>query len=269
MSKDNCRLSELSNSFQLSHNHDAAEFTAARLYDLAYYSEATSDKSLARFLKRCIETYAAGRNVLDCACGTGEPGLSLADSFAVSLSDRSREMLEIAREKANKRGLRSVSYSCAAWHELDKAWPKPFDAVLCSGNSLAQCLTHQDRLDALAGMSSVTGETGIMYVDFKHQSNIPLLSSFTLQEVIGPIRIDMQQVLVLIHERKEGAIVRRVKDCYLVKGRRLRRVASARTSYLPFRKRELLADLKSVGFAKNTTTRRPGRWPLTVVIAWR
>src|SRR3990170_5112484 len=75
-----------------------------------------------------------GMRVLDIASGTGEPALPAAEVVGpggrVVLTDQSEEMLAVAREKAEARGLRNVEFRVADGEELE-AGDGEFDAVLC------------------------------------------------------------------------------------------------------------------------------------------
>ena len=76
----------------------------------------------------------AGMQVLDLACGTGEPGISLAQRVGpagrVTASDLSPEMLEVASQRAHSKGLENFSTQQADAHKL----PFPdcrFDLAAC------------------------------------------------------------------------------------------------------------------------------------------
>ena len=75
-----------------------------------------------------------GMRVLDIASGTGEPALPAAEAVGpdgrVVLTDQSEEMLAVARQKAEARGLTNVEFRVADGEELD-AGDGEFDAVLC------------------------------------------------------------------------------------------------------------------------------------------
>src|SRR3972149_6888933 len=77
---------------------------------------------------------SAGMRVLDIASGTGEPALPAAEIVGpegrVVLTDQSEEMLAVAREKAEARGLMNVEFRVADGEQLE-AKEGEFDAVLC------------------------------------------------------------------------------------------------------------------------------------------
>lgn len=76
----------------------------------------------------------AGMQVLDLASGTGEPAISLAAIVGpeghVTALDVSSELLEIASERAKKRGLKNISFERADAHELPFT-DEAFDLATC------------------------------------------------------------------------------------------------------------------------------------------
>ncbi len=77
---------------------------------------------------------ALGHRVLDIACGTGEPALPAAEVVGpagyVLGTDLSEEMLAVAREKAQTRGLNNVEFRQVDGEEMDVE-TSSFDAVTC------------------------------------------------------------------------------------------------------------------------------------------
>ena len=75
-----------------------------------------------------------GSNVLDVACGAGEPALSAAlrvgKTGRVVAVDLSAEMLAQARQAAERRGLGNVEFRCTPGERVDEL-DGPFDAVTC------------------------------------------------------------------------------------------------------------------------------------------
>jgi ubiquinone/menaquinone biosynthesis C-methylase UbiE len=77
---------------------------------------------------------AVGHNVLDLACGTGDPALTIADrvgpSGSVVCTDLVPQMLSAAEENAGKSGLKNMSFELADMEEL-RFEDNTFDRVTC------------------------------------------------------------------------------------------------------------------------------------------
>lgn len=74
-----------------------------------------------------------GSDHLDVACGTGEPGLSIAaiaSSGRVVLTDLASGMLDVARRKAGERGLTNVEFRVCSADDLPFA-DETFDTISC------------------------------------------------------------------------------------------------------------------------------------------
>ena len=93
---------------------------------------------------------APGHRVLDVASGTGEPALPAAEVVGpggrVVLTDQAEQMLAVAREMAEARGLTNVEFRLADGEELE-AEPESFDAATCRWGIMfmpepLRCLGH-------------------------------------------------------------------------------------------------------------------------------
>jgi enediyne biosynthesis protein CalE5 len=77
---------------------------------------------------------AAGKRVLDIACGTGEPAIPAAravgEGGSVLATDQAPEMLEVAREKAEAESVSNIEFRQVDGEELDVP-AESFDAVTC------------------------------------------------------------------------------------------------------------------------------------------
>jgi len=93
-------------------------------------------QSTASVTRRLLElaAIAPGCRVLDIASGTGEPALPAAEIVGppgyVLLTDQSQEMLAVAREKAERQGLRNVDFRVVDGEALEVG-EESFDAALC------------------------------------------------------------------------------------------------------------------------------------------
>jgi ubiquinone/menaquinone biosynthesis C-methylase UbiE len=77
---------------------------------------------------------APGQRVLDIACGSGIPALPAAQAVGpegfVLATDQAPEMIEVAREIAEKEGVTNIEFRLVDGEELDVE-PNSFDAVTC------------------------------------------------------------------------------------------------------------------------------------------
>jgi SAM-dependent methyltransferase len=240
----------------------------ARMYELAYYFKRPPDNRFLRFLTALVIQHAPGRRLLDCACGTGEPALHLATEFSLTLADASPAMLRLAKRKAAAMGILNLRFHTARWVDLAEAVGGSFDAVICCGNAISQSLRPTDLRAALAGMSSVLITGGLVYVDFHEtDSRADSRAGFVPVDVSGPIYWGRRQLLFVICERQARGILYRQKLCYSIEGTKLRLAGSALTIYRPINRKALRDHLLTIGFHSVRFVKRPGRWPMTAVIA--
>ncbi|HEU4557088.1 MAG TPA: class I SAM-dependent methyltransferase [Longimicrobium sp.] len=241
----------------------------AELYELAYYHGRERDHHLLRFLSALIDRHSPGGEVLDCACGTGEPSLWLAEWYPVTLADASESMVREARRKAARVGLGHVPVQTAEWAALPTAFDRRFAAVLCTGNALAQAVTCEQRRAALRGMRDVAAAGGMIYLDFREDYGEFPTERFTLSEVTGPLKWKEYELALMVYEGRFSAQIRRIREFLLVSPGRASVLWSATTRYLPFSRAEIRDDLVAVGFGEPVFHARPGAWPLTAVTATR
>lgn len=121
-----------------------------------------------------------GQKVLDCACGSGFPALTLHRlGYDVTCSDGSSFMLERFRSNAEAAGV-PIEPREALWEELNSLYPAVFDAVICRGCSFIYAGTFEtdaapDRgvLEAsLRGMVSCLRPGGRLYVDTTQEEHL-------------------------------------------------------------------------------------------------
>lgn len=104
----------------------------ARFYDL---SESINGKVYREMVKITKSLVPRGAKVLECAGGTGELSLAAAEKAdSVFCTDNSEKMLQVAREKADKRGITNVRFGRQNIFILD-ADDQTYDVVI-AGNVL-------------------------------------------------------------------------------------------------------------------------------------
>ena len=87
--------------------------------------------------------------VLDCSCGIGTQAIGLARrGYKVFASDISAKAVGRAETESANRGL-SIGFAVADVREVDSAFNRKFDAVICCDNSLSHLLTNEDLTLAL------------------------------------------------------------------------------------------------------------------------
>lgn len=102
------------------------------------------------------------KNVLDCACGTGQHLYMLAQSgYQVCGSDYSESMLQVARNNLSHYDLEIPLRQCD-FRYLERAFDNTFDAIVCLTTALPHLHTNEDLILALHSMKSRLNENGIL-----------------------------------------------------------------------------------------------------------
>lgn len=104
----------------------------ARLYDAAEFLNGKVYREMVRLTKGLIKR---GDKVLECAGGTGELSLAAAEKADfVFCTDNSEKMLDVAREKARKRGFENIKFGRQNIFKIAAA-DEEYDVVI-AGNVL-------------------------------------------------------------------------------------------------------------------------------------
>ncbi|HQB62790.1 MAG TPA: class I SAM-dependent methyltransferase [Sedimentibacter sp.] len=102
------------------------------------------------------------KNVLDCACGTGQHLYMLAQSgYNVWGSDYSKSMLEVARKNLQKRDYDIPLHQCD-FRFLEQKFDMTFDAIVCLTTALPHLHTDEDLLTALRSMKNRLNKNGLL-----------------------------------------------------------------------------------------------------------
>jgi len=106
------------------------------------YSELMDDSLYAKWAEYVKKQVKSNESLLDVACGTGDLTILLADSFQVTGTDLSEEMLKIAEEKAKTAGksIPFIQSNMMDLYDFDK-----FDVINCFDDSICY-LTDEDEL---------------------------------------------------------------------------------------------------------------------------
>jgi glycine/sarcosine N-methyltransferase len=113
------------------------------------------------FLNKIFSEHGV-KNVLDCACGTGQHLLMLAQSgYNVWGSDYSKSMLEVAHQNLQKRNYNIPLHQCD-FRFLEREFDIKFDAIVCLTNSLPHLHTDEDLLLALRSMKNRLNNNGLL-----------------------------------------------------------------------------------------------------------
>ena len=112
-----------------------------------------------------IRDLPPGAAVLDAACGVGIDAKALhRRGFRVTATDASGGMVEECRARLAVEGVHVAVDRCE-WEDLPRRFHSEFDAVLCTGNSLAHAPSIDSRRAALAGLAGVLTPGGTLVLD--------------------------------------------------------------------------------------------------------
>lgn len=137
----------------------------AELYDLFYADKAYADET--RFVHECICEFNSDstQDILELACGTGKHAVEFEKlGYNVTATDRSPDMLAIARERAHGR---NVDFILADMQQLDLP-KKNFDAAVCLFDSIGYLKTDEAIAAGLARVRNHLRENALLIFEFWH-----------------------------------------------------------------------------------------------------
>jgi SAM-dependent methyltransferase len=201
-------------------------------------------------------TLGAGARVLDCAAGTGQLAVGLAQrGFEVVAGDASPAMVQRTRTLAEQHGAELTAVTCT-WEDLPAQGWRPFDAVFCVGNSLTHATGTAARRVALGAMAGLLREHGLLVVTSRNWERVRAAGS-GIEVADRLIERDGVRALPIyawtIADSWDAAhffdvAVARVDSAGGVATR------SERLAFWPFRHQELDDDLRAAGLEPESTT---------------
>lgn len=146
----------------------------AGIYDFA---ESLNPKSYRAMLEGIKAVVPEGANVLDCAAGTGELSIAAAEKAGrVLCTDMSLPMLERARKKSAKKGIKNISFGERDILDLPDA-DNTYD-IAVAGNVL-HLLEEPEK--AVRELCRVTKQGGrVILPTFMAKNSNPLIKIYTL-----------------------------------------------------------------------------------------
>jgi glycine/sarcosine N-methyltransferase len=126
-------------------------------------------------LAKLLPVPAAGKRVLDCACGIGTQTIGLAMlGFTVDASDPSPASIDRARREATARALKA-EFRIDDMRNLSTAPINSYDAVIAMDNAIPHLESDEDIVTALAAMRARLRSGGIALISLRDYS--PLIAS--------------------------------------------------------------------------------------------
>ncbi|MEV6288641.1 class I SAM-dependent methyltransferase [Kribbella sp. NPDC051770] len=220
----------------------------------------TPADAAAAYYGDVVDSLPPNARVLDCACGTGQLAVGLADlGLNVTATDASDQMVRRTAKLAGDHGV-SLRALRASWDELPgHLEDSTFDLVFCVGNSLGHAEGAAGRQTALEAMSRLLKPGGRLVLSSRNWELVRSAGS----------RVDVRDRLIRRNDRDavisyywqiaeeweqehflEIVVAQLGPDGSV-------RASSERLSIWPYRYDDLLAHLQTVGLTMQSTTFAP------------
>jgi ubiquinone/menaquinone biosynthesis C-methylase UbiE len=136
----------------------------AKYYDLMNREYVPYPKHFS-FIEGAFEKYQMKvSKILDLACGTGTHSIHFAKrGYEVVGIDLSKDMLDVARQKAKTEGVRAEFLEGDI---RDLRFDRGFDVVLCINQAAMFCTSHSDIEGLIISAKKALMEGGVLIIDF-------------------------------------------------------------------------------------------------------
>ena len=197
----------------------------------------------ARYIRELFDMYGPNpRRVLDIACGTGQVTVRLAKAgYEMYGVDRAFEMLEVARRKAEREGVK-IRLAQADMRALPFE-DEQFDAAICIYDSINYMLSREQLRQAFMSANRVLKPGGLYIFDVTTERNIVL--HFHLQ-TYAENEEDFSYIWKNIYSFREK-MCRTVLTFFLKEGELYRRYDELHVQRI-FEVDEVEEELKKAGF---------------------
>jgi SAM-dependent methyltransferase len=157
----------------------------------------------APFFQR-VFSRARARRVLDCACGTGHHVRLFARwGLEVAGSDLSPAMVEQARRDTRAAGAQ-IEFEVLDFTKIAEHFSEPFDAVICTGNSLPLAGSAERVKTALQDMHEILVPGGVAVIQTLNFERLPEGENVYREPRVS--RVDNREILFLKVLRKSPRI---------------------------------------------------------------
>ena len=129
-----------------------------------------------------------GTRILDAACGIGLDAVALRRrGFRVTAVDASPAMVDESRRRLAAAGVDVVVEICS-WTDLPTRFPADsFDAVLCTGNSIAHVRSETEMVEVFRAFAGVLAPGGLLILDTHHWE---LLGRIGERTIVDPVVVE-------------------------------------------------------------------------------
>jgi len=234
-------------------------------YDWIYADDHISGERFLHRYRDVLAALPARADVLDCACGTGLEARALARSgFRVSASDASEGMVARTRRLLADAGVGARVERCA-WDDLPSAFPTRYDAVFCTGNSVAHTDGKAAMVAAFTGMCGVLRSGGVLVVEsrdweqmYAERPRLELRDHVAVRDGVRGLALYVWTIPPAWGEPCTAEVVLLLEDGGMLAHRRVE------LRFTPYRRIDLVERLEAAGFeVTDVVDDRPGWYFVT------